>query len=282
MNIPESPVASLALASHATVEAPLSQLAALRDQPVPESAPALPGRFRRHGDEQTVVGVRAVREAIARYPGPRPSFERFGVVGSTCGAGRISAAQTRAKLPAGGGVVVSPHVVPQCSLHALASAVSVGLGMKGPNIGTSGGPHAVSEGLIAAISLMGRQDCEGVWLVVTEWAGELLLDTTGKPTNDPSCRGLAIAITHQADAGLGLTLHSGSHEPGSHETAGDWSGDPVGSLAALAAAVEMCRSGEVLESWSHRCPWGMEVRIASRRRGVVLDRDRSSPLREAA
>ena len=282
MNIPESPVASLAVASHATVEAPLSQLAALRDQPVPESAPALPGRFLRHCDEQTVVGVRAVLEAIARYPGPRPSFERFGVVGSTCGAGRISAAQTLAKLPAGGGVVVSPHVVPQCSLHALASAVSVGLGMKGPNIGTSGGPHAVSEGLIAAISLMGRQDCEGVWLVVTEWAGELLLDTTGKPTNDPSCRGLAIAITHEADAGLGLTLHSGSHEPGSHETAGDWSGDPVGSLAALAAAVEMCRSGEVLESWSHRCPWGMEVRIASRRRGVVLDRDRSSPLREAA
>jgi hypothetical protein len=139
--------------------------------------------------------------------------------------------------------------------------------MKGPNIGTSGGPHAVSEGLIAAISLMGRQDCEGVWLVVTEWAGELLLDATGLPTNDPSCRGLAIAITHEADAGLGLTLHCGSHESGCHETAGDSSGDPVGSLAALAAALEMCRSGEVLESWSHRCPWGMEVRIASRRRG---------------
>ena len=53
-----------------------------------------------------------------------------------------------------GGVAVSPHIVPQCSLHSLAGAVSVAFGMHGPNIGTSGGEHAVSEGLFTSLSLL--------------------------------------------------------------------------------------------------------------------------------
>jgi hypothetical protein len=251
--------ANCAVASHALVEAPLSTIAALRDQPPPAGAPSLPSRFLRHCDEQTVVGMRAVLEAIARHPEPRPAFDRYGVIGSSCAAGRISAAQTLAQLKTGGAVVVSPHIVPQCSLHAPASAVSVALGMHGPTIGSSGGPHALSEGLFTAFSLLQNAACAGIWLVVTEWDEEPRLDASGKPLDDPLCRALAIALVPAGDAAAALTLHLHRHaEIEAH------AGQEAQSLASFARAIAMCAAGGVLASWSHACPWGAEIRVLAR------------------
>lgn len=261
-HLPSPTIAAAArctVASHGLVEARLSAIAALRDQPVPASAPALPSRFLRHCDEQTVVGMRAVLEAIAGHPAPRPAFDRYGVIGSSCAAGRIAAAQTLAQLKTGGAVVVSPHIVPQCSLHAPASAVSVALGMHGPTIGTSGGPHALSEGLFAAFSFLQDATCDGIWLVVTEWDEEPQLDSAGKPLDDPLCRALALALVPAGDATAGLTLHLRR----SVEIEGGL-GQEAQSLAAFARALAMCATGGVLTSWSHACPWGAEIRVVAR------------------
>jgi hypothetical protein len=251
--------AGCTVASHALVEARLSAIAALRDQPPPAGAPSLPPRFLRHCDEQTVVGMRAVLEAIARHPAPRPAFDRYGVIGSSCAAGRIAAAQTLSQLKTGGSVVVSPHIVPQCSLHAPASAVSVALGMHGPTIGASGGPHALSEGLFTAFSLLQDATCDGIWLVVTEWDEEPRLDPAGKPLDDPLCRALAMALVPSGDATTSLTLHL-------HRAAdvSDRAGQEAQSLASFAGALAMCAAGGVLASWSHACPWGAEIRVVAR------------------
>jgi hypothetical protein len=251
--------ATCAVASHALVEARLSAIAALRDQPPPAGAPPLPPRFLRHCDEQTVAGMRAVLEAIAGHPAPRPAFDRYGVIGSSCAAGRIAAAQTLAQLKTGGAVVVSPHIVPQCSLHAPASAVSVALGMHGPTIGASGGPHALSEGLFTAFSLLQDATCDGVWLVVTEWDEEPRLDQAGKPIDDPLCRALALALVPAGDATASLSLHL--HRVGERD---DSPGQEAQSLASFARAVAMCAAGGVLASWSHACPWGAEIRVLAR------------------
>ena len=61
----EAVSAACGVASHALVEAPLAAITSLRDSSVPEGVPALPSRFLRHCDEQTVVGMRAVLAAIA-------------------------------------------------------------------------------------------------------------------------------------------------------------------------------------------------------------------------
>ena len=81
-SIPNAEAVSVAcgVASHALVEATLAEIPGLRDQPVPEGVSALPPRFLRHCDEQTVVGMRAVLAAIAAHPEPRPSFAGYGVV----------------------------------------------------------------------------------------------------------------------------------------------------------------------------------------------------------
>lgn len=252
------------LQTHAVVEVPLSEIRALRDAPVPAGAPALPPRFLRHCDEHTVVGVRAVLEALAGRE-PPPSLARDGVIAAPRLAGRITAAQTLAQVATAGGVAVSPHVVPQCSLHALASAVSVALGMHGLNLGTSGGPEALSEGLFAALSLVPTAGCDRIWLVLTEWDEEPVLDASGHPTNDPLCRALALALVPYAGAepaGLTFTLRAGEQRAVAAQD-GDSRVATGSGLATFAAALGLCAAGGVIASWSHVCPWGTEIRIAA-------------------
>jgi len=274
----EAVSAACGVASHALVEAPLAAIASLRDSSVPEGVPALPSRFLRHCDEQTVVGMRAVLAAIAAYPEPRPSFADYGVVAAPCQAGRIATAQSLAMLRTAGGVAVSPHIVPQCSLHSLAGAVSVALGMHGPNIGVSGGQHAVSEGLFTSLSLLAADSSlPGIWLVVSGWTKEPCLDTSGKPDcstpqdahSGPICRAVAVALTadtHAADDSVNsrrLTLHM----PTSIRVA-----RPAAEQSAVEhrlAAREILAFAHSLDtdrgtSWSHTCPWGAEIRLAYR------------------
>lgn len=173
-----------------------SELGELARKPAPSGGPALPPRFLRHADEQTVVGMRAVLKTLVDAGGAAADLVHDAVVAASCGAGQPTAARTMVALKQQGPVGVTPHVVPQCSLHSPASAVSVGLGMHGPTIGVGGGPAAIAEGLLAAstlaMSLAGTQPAAAIWLVVTGWDTAPALDDNAAPTNDPTCRGLAL------------------------------------------------------------------------------------------
>ncbi|NCA10316.1 hypothetical protein EBR56_00655 [bacterium] len=271
------------LESHALVEVPLAEIRGLRDAPVPDGAPALPPRFLRHCDEHTVVGVRAVLEAIAALPDPTRPFDRYGVVGAPRIAGRITGAQTLVQAAAAGGIAVSPHVVPQCSLHALASAVSVALGMHGLNLGAGGGPEALSEGLYTAISLVNASACAGLWLVLTEWDEEPVLDAVGRPTGDPLCRAVALALRPPAapDAStVAFTIRNADPIAACDQS----SGTTGHGLADLARAVAACAGGGGITSWSHICPWGAEIRIVAPAAAArpARSEDRGPARREAA
>ena len=237
------------IASHATVTATLAEIAKLREAASPAGVPPLPPRFLRNADEQTVVGVRAVLEAMARYPEPRPSFEAFGVIASSCLAGRIASARTLVQMAVGGTVHVSPHIVPQCSLHAMASAVSVALLMHGPNIGVGGGPEALDEGLLTAMSFLDEPGVPGYWLIFSEWVEEPALDERGEAPLESTCRGVALAITPDAAGPLRLVMRSPSAEVPQASPLG------TGSLASLAAALEGATE------WSTTCHWGAEVSL---------------------
>jgi hypothetical protein len=289
----EATSAACGVGSHALVEATLADIPGLRDTPVPEGVPALPPRFLRHCDEQTVVGMRAVLAAIAAYPEPRPSFTDYGVVAAPCQSGRIATAQSLAMLRTAGGVAVSPHIVPQCSLHSVAGAVSVALGMHGPNIGVSGGQHAVSEGLFTCLSMLAADaTLPGVWLIVSSWTQEPSLDAAGKPDcnppqdarSGPICRALALSITAApsaaGDTGSGrrLALHMPAslrvaRPPAQDRRAADEILDFARGLAAGPTA-----------SWSHACPWGAEIRLAphATAAGSLQTASHGMPQREAA
>ena len=279
----EAPAAACHVTTHALAAATLSEIPRLREEPAPEGAPPLPHRFLRHCDEQTVVGMRAVLAAIAAAAQPRPSYSDYAVVAGACRAGRIATARSLAMYRTGGAVTVSPHIVPQCSLHSLAGAVSVALGMHGPHVGSSGGPHAVSEALLAAFSLAaavghGSDPLPGIWLVLTGWTREPALDQEGQPLisadtgDEPVCRGLAAALVpiraagHHAAPGGGpvLSLHPTS-ETARHGVAPP----PVATeLVDVDRALTRLRRTQAsvqggAAAWSHACPWSMELRITA-------------------
>ena len=295
----EAPAAACHVTTHALAAATLSEIQGLRDQPVPEGSPSLPPRFLRHCDEQTVVGMRAVLTAIAAAAEPRSSYADYGVVAGACRAGRIATARSLALYRSGGAVTVSPHIVPQCSLHSLAGAVSVALGMHGPHVGASGGPRAVSETLLAVFSLAavghGRDPLPGIWLVLAGWTKEPLLDRDGQPVpsacldDEPVCRALAAALVPVTAAreaaetgGPLLSLHPAPTGPVASR-----SSPPPRSVAeellALDAALTHLRHTRIREqdrspAWSHTCPWSMELRLSSDEAADLA----APPRREAA
>ncbi len=250
------------VAARGTIAARLAEIPALREGGWPESAPALPRRFLRHADEQTVVGMQAVLAALGGLP-ELPAVAGHGVIAASCQAGRIAAAQTLVQARQGGGVTVSTQIVPQGSLHSLAGAISVGLGMHGPNIGVSGGPAALSEGLLTAFSWLhgaGPVACDTVWLVITGWDDEPALDSRGMPTTDPVCRGVALAVTRSATtcSAQRLTLQvnpCGGGEPNPTTSAA--------SLRSLAAALATPGSNAGPLAWSHHFPWGGTVQLTT-------------------
>ncbi len=262
------PESGLVIGCHALVEARLSEIGSLRDRASPPGCPPLPPRFLRHADEHTVVGMHAVLAALAVHPEP-PPIGPHGIVAAPCQSGRITGAKTLAAYADGGGVAVSPHVVPQCSLHSVAGAVSVAFGMHGPQFGVGGGPEALGEGLLAAASLLARggdPSCTGVWLVATEWDEEPALDPAGCPLGDPLCRGLAVLLEPSPDpvdggrdVAIGFDLRMQGLTRGSRLPTA------TGGLASLARALDMCREGGALASWAVGCPGGGEIRVVSRR-----------------
>ncbi len=240
------------IVTHALVETRLSEIPGLRDTPAIPGGPTLPPRFLRHCDEQTVVGMHAVLRGLASTGQPLETFARHAVVAAPCHAGRFMAARSLAGLRQGGPVMVSTHVVPQGSLHSLAGAVSVGLGLHGPHIGVSGGPDALAEGLLAAASLLRTGtagETTGVWLVATAWDAEPSLDAEGTPLTDPLCRGLAVGIEigHAAAVTLSLDLDARSDDMASCDTS-----NPSTLLADVAAGLTACR--EQAATWTLACP----------------------------
>lgn len=248
--------------ARAAIAARLTEVAALRDGGWPDSAPALPRRFLRHADEQTVVGMHAVLAALGRLTEPRP-LDGDGVIAASCQAGRIAAAQTLVQARQGGGVTVSTQIVPQCSLHSLAGAVSVGLGMRGPNLGVSGGPNAVAEGLLTAFSWLDGSTaaaCDTAWIVITGWDDEPSLDTEGKPNTDPVCRGVALAVSRAAAASSTDSPHLALHfDPGgAFGTSPPPAATSLRSLAESLVAFDTCANRL---HWSHHFSWGGVVRL---------------------
>jgi len=267
------------ISGHALVESRLTEIAALRGGP-DAGGRTLPPRFLRHADEHTIVGLHAVCTALAARPGEE-DVAGHAVVSAACQSGRLAAARTLAGLAAGGASSVSLHVVPQCSLHSVAGAISVALGMHGPHLGVGGGVDALAEGLFAAATLLAGTSCTAVWLVATEWDEEPALDERAAPAGDPVCRALAVMLEPvegptgggERTAALGLEIRlppSSVSGPRLHEPAGS-------PLVALARALAMCTAGAALEAWTVTCPWGGEIRVTGRSRPAA-----ARPIREAA
>jgi hypothetical protein len=154
----------------------------------------LPASFLKHADEQTVVGLTGVYQAIDRAGLQRTSFRDWGVLAAPRFLGRPAMASALQRFQAEGAWGVSPHLIPHRSLHSISGTVSQALKMHGPNFGVGGGPGAAAEALLAATAMLEGKNLPGVWVVLTCLDPETSPDDSGRPAAGTECLGIALAL----------------------------------------------------------------------------------------
>jgi hypothetical protein len=206
------------LAGYSSFRAPVEGLAELRRPPGLPGAEPLPATFLKHAEEQTVVVLAAVFEAVRGHnlaPADTPEpFRDWGVIAAPRFLGRTYITTAVPRFHNEGAWGVSPHLIPHRSLHSVSGTVSQALRAHGPNFGVGGGPGSELEGLLAAITTLHDMKLPGVWVVFSRLTPETACDpATGRAAPGTTAHGLALALVPQgAIPGrptLELTLASG-------------------------------------------------------------------------
>lgn len=206
------PVAALGLCAFGTASAELAAIAAMRKK-LPDWSPAgTPGHFLKHADEQTVVAVAAVDQAIQSSRLTPSDLRDWATIAAPRFIGRLAGVATLERFATGGGPAISPHLIPQHSLHSVSGALSILLGSRQPNIGVGGGADSLADCLLAALTLPGVSATAGTWVVCTAWEPEPIADREGQCINRPACHAIALALHaatgHQSCGRLNLHAES--------------------------------------------------------------------------
>jgi hypothetical protein len=206
-SLARSNVVCCAIAAEAVVRANLDSLEALRRHPGPVHGEPLPASLLKHADEQTVAGLCAVYQAIAKAGLQTICFRDWGVVAAPRFLGRPTMAAALQRFVAEGAWGVSPHLIPHRSLHSISGTVSQALKIHGPNFGVGGGPNGTVEALLAATALLERKPLPGVWMVLTSLSPQLPPDEAGRMPPGTQAVGLALALTPIGTSSSPLRLH---------------------------------------------------------------------------
>lgn len=195
------------ISAQAVVRVTLESLAELRRHPGPCAGEPLPASFLKHADEQTVAGLCAVYQAIAKGSLQATCFRDWGVAAAPRFLGRPAMAAALQRFAVEGAWGVSPHLIPHRSLHSLSGTISQALRIHGPNCGVGGGPNATAEALLAATALLIGKSLPGVWVVLTCLDPELPPDKDGRMPPTTQVVGLALALMPVATSGSRFCLH---------------------------------------------------------------------------
>jgi hypothetical protein len=195
------------VAADAVVRVSLESLPELRRHPGSLPGAALPVSFLKHADEQTVVGLAAVYQAIHGANLQASEFRDWGVVAAPRFLGRPAMAAALQRFAAEGAWGVSPHLIPHRSLHSISGTVSQALKIHGPNFGVGGGPGGIVEVLLAATALLEGKRLPGVWVVLTCLDPEAAPDEAGRLAPGTQAVGLALALMPIQTSGSRLRLH---------------------------------------------------------------------------
>jgi hypothetical protein len=204
------PTAGCGLRAFGVVRAGPEALAALRQKPGPPGAAF--GRVRpnllKFSDEQTVVSLAAVLDAVHRFGLGDLDFAGWGVVAAPRWLGRAKTAGGMNKFHREGPATMSAMLVPHTSLHAVSGTISQALKVYGPNFGTGSGPGHLAEGLLAALSLVAEGELPGLWLTLSQWDPEPSPDVQGRVPPSCVCYAAALALVPvpAGAAGPGLRL----------------------------------------------------------------------------
>jgi hypothetical protein len=187
-------LSSCRVVAYGWAELPLAGVEAARARLASEGSPPVPLKHVKNSDEQTIAGLAALFQALHAAGWEGRAFRDWGVVGAPRFLGRMALNATIKNYLSNPGYSVSPHIIPNQSLHALASTVSLALSLQGPNFGVGGGPGHVAEGLLAGLSAVNGSPLPGVWLIIAQFDPEPIPDPLGKATNAIIAKAVALAL----------------------------------------------------------------------------------------
>jgi hypothetical protein len=230
MRLPDEP--SLHLAAWGAAHADFASLQPMR-KAIPAWVPeGTPGHFLKHADEQTVLAVAAIDRAVQALHLPREHFADWSIVAAPRCIGRLSGAYALDRFAKSGAPGISPHLIPQHSLHSVSGAMSILLGSRQPNFGVGGSGDSLAEGLFASLTIPGAQP-PGVWFIATGWEPEPELDERANIVNEPCCCAIVLALQRAASNSRGqVAYRTNTSQPhGRQETS--WSPDLLTLSRAL-------------------------------------------------
>lgn len=238
---------------------PLGQFPALRKEPPKFGDVQLPSHFLKHADEQTIVALRAIGQAIERHDLDPRQMTNWGIIAAPRYIGRLAGAAILDRFANQGGSGVPPHAVAQNSLHSISGAASIALGVHGPNVGVGGGPWSIGDGIVGALSMFDAWHVPGMWLLLTQFDPEPIPDANGNPLHPSVAHAVALAIVPGQAGESQLTLRPGS--PAMRAAVARWPEPTVAEIANCVASAERGRTTR----WSCWLPWGghAELRLAA-------------------
>lgn len=204
---------SLRVAACGVLGADAETIARWRKEPINFAGESLSVSFLRHADEQTVVALRAVLAAVSPQGWNEMSFRDWGVIAAGNFLGRSIMAQTVERLIQEGAWGVSPHFIPHQSLHAMSGTISQALKIHGPNFGVSGGPNASLDAFLVASAMMMDRQLPGLWLVLSGHDSECIPPRPSASAPPPTCRAVALAMTHPNAGEPGIHVSVGCSLP---------------------------------------------------------------------
>jgi hypothetical protein len=212
-------VARLTIVAAATVRASWAEIGVLRKQVPAYNNVDLPGHFFKHSDEQTVVSMAAVSRAIEQFKLNPAEQLAWGIVAAPRYPGRMAGGNIIRRFRKGAYANVSPHVLAQHSLHSVSGAISVVTGIGGPNFSVGGGPRALVDGLLSAITLFDAVPLQGAWLVASAWNPEPYPGEEGPTDEAAACQAVAFALTtdEPTNEQWTLSLERGNETPNAAE-----------------------------------------------------------------
>ncbi len=175
--------------ARARLVAGTGEIAALRRSPGKLGSSELRPGLLKHVDEQAVVGLATVLQAI-RDAGLDPSgFGPWGVVAAPVFPGRAAFDTAFPTFLADGAWGVSPLLISSHSLHSVSGMISLALKAQGPNLGVGGTPGDEEQALLAAATMIAESAVTGVWVVFTGW------NSAGGDEAPGVCEATALALT---------------------------------------------------------------------------------------
>ncbi len=224
------------------VQASMDMLPVLRRRPGPGLGEALPVTFLKNADEQTVVALAAVLQAIHDFQMTPTCFTDWGIVAAPCFLGRSTLVVCLQRFAAEGAWGVSPHYIPHRSQHAVSGTISQALKIHGPNFGTGGGPGGAVEAIVAGAVLVEGDRLPGAWVVLTAWDPELIPDASGNATTPSICKAIALALVAPRPGSQGVRLRV---SPGAHHLNGKrGTGQAAPTLSSLHALLTTLASSQ--------------------------------------